>query len=105
MTTEQALVELRSLPGAPDRLRERVLALPEPGTRTWTLPRFQMRRMLLVAALAALAVTLGAAALNGVVAGRGGDSAALVTLEQRDKAAPSWESATITTPTLSSESG
>jgi hypothetical protein len=100
MTTEQALVELRSLPGAPETLRERVLALPEPSARTWTLPRFQIRRMLLVAAPAALAIAFGAAALNGVVAGggAGSDRGASVTLAQRDKAVPSWESATTTTP-------
>jgi len=30
MTSEAILTELRALPGAPDRLRDRVLALPEP---------------------------------------------------------------------------
>jgi len=117
MTTEQALLELRSLPGAPDTLRERVLALPEPHRRTWTLPRLQTRRLLLVAAPAVLAVAFGAAALNGVLAGGGtenrtasaGGSTSAVPLAQREKAAPAWDRATTTTPrltpTLSGEYG
>ena len=64
-----------------------------------------MRRMLLVAAPAALAITFGAAALNGLVAGRGGETATPLTYAQNEKAVPSWESATTTTPALSTRSG
>ena len=39
MTSEAILTELRALPGAPDRLRERVRSLPEPKPRiAWTPP-------------------------------------------------------------------
>jgi hypothetical protein len=111
MTTEQALVELRSLSGAPDSLRERVRALPEPRARTWTLPRLQMRRLVLVAAPAVLAVAFGAAALNGVVAGGGGDrstsagggSTAVFERLQRENATPIWGTSTNPTPALSGE--
>jgi hypothetical protein len=67
MTSDAILAELRGLPGAPETLRERVLALPEPQPRvSWTLPRLEVRRFLLVAAPAVLALGLGAAALHGV---------------------------------------
>jgi len=70
MTTDAILAELRTLPGAPDGLRERVRALPEPQPRfTWTLPRIELRRVVLVAAPAAVALAVGAAALHGVLAG------------------------------------
>src|SRR4051812_31450042 len=70
MTTDAILAELRTLPGAPDSLRERVRALPEPQPRfTWTWPRIDVRRTLLVAAPAAVALAVGAAALHGVLAG------------------------------------
>ena len=71
MTTSDAiLAELRGLPGAPDTLRERVLALPEPQPRvSWSLPRLDFRRFALVAAPAVLALGLGAAALHGLRAG------------------------------------
>jgi Domain of unknown function (DUF4349) len=95
MTTEQALLELRSLPGAPDTLRERVRALPDPHPRTWGLPRLEVRRMLLVAAPAVLAVAVGAAALNGVLAGGGDRSVSAgagtttaLTFAERAKAPP-----------------
>ena len=40
MTTDEIVLELRTLPGAPDTLRERIRALPEPQPRfSWTLPR------------------------------------------------------------------
>ena len=69
MTSDAILAELRSLPGAPDSLRERVRSLPEPQPRfTWTLPRIAVRRALLVAAPAVVALGVGAAALNGVLA-------------------------------------
>jgi uncharacterized protein DUF4349 len=75
MTTDAILVELRSLPGAPDTLRERVRALPEPTPRAArTLPRVGVRRALLAVAPAAVAVALGAAALHGVVSGDAKDS-------------------------------
>jgi hypothetical protein len=70
MTSDAILVELRSLPGAPDGLRERVRALPEPQPRfAWTLPRIDVRRSLLVVAPAVIALGVGAAALHGVLAG------------------------------------
>jgi hypothetical protein len=67
MTSEAILAELRGLPGAPETLRERVRALPEPQPRfSWTLPRLEVRRFVLIAAPAVLALGLGAAALHGV---------------------------------------
>jgi Domain of unknown function (DUF4349) len=70
MTSDAILADLRSLPGAPDRLRERVRSLPEPQPRfAWTLPRIDVRRALLVAAPVVVALGLGAAALNGVLTG------------------------------------
>src|SRR2546426_7901845 len=72
MTTDEILTELRALPGAPDRLRERVRALPAPRPRVaWTLPRFDVRRTLLVLAPAVLVLAVGAAALHGLLAGKG----------------------------------
>src|SRR5215212_3648376 len=69
MTSDAILAELRSLPGAPDGLRERVRALPEPKPRfAWTLPRIELRRVALVAVPAIVAVAVGAAALNGLLA-------------------------------------
>jgi hypothetical protein len=68
MTTDAILAELRTLPGAPESLRERVRALPEPQPRVrWTPPRIDVRRSLLVLAPALLAVAVGAAALHGVL--------------------------------------
>jgi hypothetical protein len=68
MTTDAILAELRTLPGAPESLRDRVRALPEPRPRQrWTLPRIDVRRSLLVLAPALLAVAVGAAALHGVL--------------------------------------
>src|SRR5215218_1424041 len=102
MTTEQALLELRSLPGAPETLRERVRALPEPQPRTWTLPRLELRRLLLIAAPAVVAVAVGAAALNGVLAGNGGGSTSAggettgSLGSVLEKAPPSWNGATTT---------
>ena len=55
MTTDAILIELRALPGAPDRLRERVRDLPEPRPRfEWPVPRFTVRRTMLVLAPAVL---------------------------------------------------
>jgi hypothetical protein len=69
MTSDAILAELRSLPGAPEGLRERVRGLPEPQPRfAWTLPRIDVRRSLLVLAPAVLALGVGAAALHGVLA-------------------------------------
>jgi hypothetical protein len=68
MTTDAILAELRTLPGAPESLRERVRALPEPQPRIgWTLARIDVRRSLLVLAPAVLALAVGAAALHGVL--------------------------------------
>src|SRR3954447_24928509 len=70
MTSDAIVAELRGMRGAPDTLRERVLALPEPQPRVaWSLPRLDFRRFALVAAPAVLALGLGAAALHGVVNG------------------------------------
>src|SRR3954465_5520206 len=56
------------LRGAPDSLRERVRALPEPKPRfAWTLPRIDVRRSLLVLAPAVVALAVGSAALHGVL--------------------------------------
>ncbi len=69
MTTDAILAELRTLPGAPESLRERVRSLREPQPRfAWTLPRIDVRRVLLVAAPAVVALGVGAAALHGVLA-------------------------------------
>src|SRR2546425_10443622 len=68
MTSEAILTELRALPGAPDRLRERVRALPEPKPRiAWTPPHVDVRRTLLVLAPAVVALGVGAAALHGLL--------------------------------------
>ena len=70
MTSDAILAELRTLPGAPDGLRERVRALPEPQPRfVWSFPRIDVRRSLLVLTPAVVAVAVGAAALHGVLAG------------------------------------
>jgi hypothetical protein len=70
MTSDAILAELRGLPGAPDGLRERVRALPEPRPRfAWTLPRIDVRRSVLVLVPAVVALGVGAAALNGVITG------------------------------------
>jgi Domain of unknown function (DUF4349) len=69
MTTDEILFELRTLPGAPDAVRERVRAMPEPAPRReWTLPRIEWRRVALVGAPAAVALAFGAAAIHGLVA-------------------------------------
>ena len=69
MTSDATLAELRALPGAPERLRERVRELPEPQPRfAWTFPRIDLRRSLLVAAPAVVALGVGAAALHGLLA-------------------------------------
>jgi hypothetical protein len=69
MTSDAILAELRGLPGAPETLRERVLALPEPQPRfSWTLPRIDVRRFLLVAAPAILALGVGSAVVHGLFA-------------------------------------
>ena len=71
MTSEAILTELRALPGAPDGLRERVRALPEPKPRVaWSFPHVGLRRSLLVLAPAVVVVALGAAAVDGLFAGR-----------------------------------
>jgi len=75
MTTDQIVLELRALPGAPEALRTRVRVMPEPrARREWQLPAIQPRRFLLVVAPAAVALALGAAAVHGVVSSGGGPS-------------------------------
>jgi hypothetical protein len=70
MTSEAMLAQLRALPAAPERLRERVRALPEPQPRfAWSFPRADLRRSALVLAPAVVALALGAAGLHGVFAG------------------------------------
>lgn len=96
MTSEAILIELRALPGAPDRLRERVRALPEPKARVaWSLPRLDFRRSFLVLAPAVVAISLGAAALHGVFAGGS---------QQRERVVhgQEWLGATTTTATFDS---
>jgi hypothetical protein len=73
MTTDAILAELRTVPRAPETLRERVRALPEPQPRfAWTPPRIGVRRAALVLAPAALALAVGSAALHGITSGGGG---------------------------------
>lgn len=87
MTSDAILVELRSLPGAPDSLRERVRSLPEPQPRfAWMLPRIDLRRALLVAAPAVVALGVGAAALNGVVTGGSKPAAQTISAEKHLRA-------------------
>jgi hypothetical protein len=104
MTSDAILAELRALPGAPASLRERVRTLPEPQPRfAWTLPRIEVRRSLLVLTPAIVALGVGAAALNGVLADGPKDSPqpAALTAEKQVGAgahgARSW-SATGTNP-------
>jgi hypothetical protein len=88
MTTEEILFELRTLPGAPDAVRERVRAMPEPAPRReWTLPRIEWRRVALVGAPAAVALAFGAAAIHGVLAPseRGGTTVAGATVRQAER--------------------
>src|SRR3954467_452966 len=86
MTSDAIFAELRGMHGAPDTLRERVLALPEPQPRvSWSMPRIDVRRFVLVAAPAVLALGLGAAALHGVV--NGGSSSRPVAVQGN----PTWE--------------
>jgi hypothetical protein len=67
MTSDAILTELRTLPGAPDSLRDRVRSLPAPQPRfTWSFP---VRQALVVAVPAVVVLALGAAALHGVLSG------------------------------------
>jgi hypothetical protein len=67
MTSDAILTELRTLPGAPDSLRDRVRSLPAPQPRfTWSFP---VRQALVVAVPAVVVVALSAAALHGVLSG------------------------------------
>jgi Domain of unknown function (DUF4349) len=96
MTSDAILAELRGVRGAPDTLRERVLALPEPQPRfQWTLPRLHLRRFALVAAPAVLALGLGAAALHGLVAG---GSTPRTVAGERTATPPTWELAPNSAP-------
>src|SRR5712691_4251430 len=104
MTSDAILAELRALPGAPDRLRERVRTLPEPQPRfAWTLPRLDVRRSLLLLAPAVVAVGVGAAALHGVLAGGPKTSPQPLALNAEQHgahAAGGWSTATGTTPSF-----
>jgi len=98
MTSDAIFTELRGMRGAPETLRERVLALPEPQPRvSWSLPRLDFRRFALVAAPAVLALGLGAAALHGVVSG--GSSSRPVAVDGNP---PTWEVAPNVTHSASS---
>ncbi len=104
MTTDAILAELRTLPGAPESLRERVRALPEPRPRfVWTLPRLDVRRFVLVAAPTIVALGVGAAALHGVLAGGGQAPPQPVALEAENHAASGGylRDGTTTTPAFS----
>jgi hypothetical protein len=104
MTSDAILAELRALPGAPASLRERVRTLPEPQQRfAWTLPRIDVRRSLLVLAPAIVALGVGAAVLNGVLADgpKASPQPLALKAEQQDThAAGSWSASagTLTTP-------
>jgi hypothetical protein len=88
MTSDAILSELRSLPGAPDGLRERVRDLRAPEPRFgWTLPRVDARRLLLVAAPAVVTFAVGAAAINGLV--NGGTPEQPVAVQRGESAAKS----------------
>src|SRR5436190_11052797 len=96
MTSDGILAELRGVRGAPDTLRERVLALPEPQPRvSWSLPTIDIRRFALVAVPAVLALGVGAAALHGFVAGgsSGGQLSAVETTQNEEKALPAHTAA------------
>ena len=96
MTSEAILTELRALPAAPERLRERVRALPEPKARlAWSLPRVDLRRSVLVLAPAVVALALGAAAVHGLFAD--GTQQRPVVIHAQE-----WLGATTTTPALDS---
>src|SRR5438067_1454074 len=70
MTSDAIIAELRGVRGAPETLRERVLALPEPQPRgSWSRPRIDFRRFALIAVPAILALGVGAAALHGLRSG------------------------------------
>ena len=85
MTTDAILAELRTLPGAPETLRERVRALPEPQPRfAWTLPRIGVRRAALVLAPAVLALAVGSAALHGLTSGGGASPTAAVARQRAE---------------------
>jgi uncharacterized protein DUF4349 len=63
--TSPVVLELRAArPRAPEALRERVLALPEPQAR-FSLPSVRWRRVALVAVPACLAIAVGAALIHG----------------------------------------
>src|ERR1700682_5109880 len=104
MTSEAILAELRALPAAPDRLRERVRALPEPKARfAWSFPRVDLRRSLLVLAPAVVALALGAAAVHGVFVGGPQPQTVAMRPESSVARGQAWSGATTTTP--SSDTG
>jgi Domain of unknown function (DUF4349) len=71
-------------PSAPDTIRERVeaLAATESARRTTRLDRFSWRRALLVLAPALLVVSVGAAAVQGIVSATSGDDARRTAVEE-----------------------
>jgi hypothetical protein len=102
MTSDAFLTELRMLPGAPEALRERVRSLPEPTPRlAWTLPGIDVRRVLLVAAPAVVALAVGAAALHGVLAGGTESRPQPLALEAEQHGNSALRAATSTTPSFS----
>lgn len=103
MTSEAILTELRALPAAPERLRERVRALPEPKARaTWSFPRVDVRRSVLVLAPAVVALALGAAAVHGIFADGSQQRPVAARGEGGVVHGSVWNGATTTTPALDS---
>jgi hypothetical protein len=101
MTSDAILTELRALPGAPERLRDRVRALPEPQARfAWAFPSVDLRRSALVLGPAVVALGLGAAALHGVFAG-GSQQQPVALRDTGVVHGEAWSGATTTTPAYS----
>jgi hypothetical protein len=104
MTSDAILNELRGLPPAPERLRERVRSLPEPKPRVaWSFPHVGLRRSFVVLAPAVLVVAFGAAALHGVFAG-GPQDQTLSALPARAEHGAVWNGTTTTPETFSPSS-
>jgi Domain of unknown function (DUF4349) len=106
MTSDAFLTELRMLPGAPESLRERVRSLPEPQPRfVWSLPRIDMRRALVVAVPAVVALGVGAAALHGVLAGGTPSRPQPLALDAERHGARASLGGAVTTPSFSAHAG
>jgi uncharacterized protein DUF4349 len=85
LRTDEIVRELRTTgPSAPDELRERVRALPEPATRRTF--RLRLRPALVAATAGAVALAVGAAVLNGLT-GNSGTSTERQAVEQHGEAA------------------